>query len=283
MLEGRYLLGVEPAETTASFLARSARFSVDEEAIRDRCDAARAARMARGPLAQMVLPCPEHYADHLARVRSRPLFQSLFQSYETDLRLVDLAALVPVQPHVDYSFALEAVPAAPSEQDILDRCLPDRPQVLDVWGGVSSAQGVGSFTVCSHDLNLIISEVHMDAEPLLKVTFSLSKTAVFLVVAEVEGRLFLKDGTHRAVGLLARGVEKAPCVVIHQGHGRPIIVPDFLPKEMLFGPHPPQVRDFLDERLFLSHPWARGIKVIRIRSDEFVLPKGPEDIEGAGT
>ncbi len=278
MLEGRYLLGVEPAKATVSFLARSGRFPVDAEAIRIRCDEAEAIRSARAPLAQRLLPCPSEYAEHLARVRSRPLFQSLFPSDAADLCLVDLATLVPVQPHVDFSFSLEAVPPAPREQEILDCCLPAGPQGLDAFGGVTDAQGVGSFTVCSHDLNLIVSEVHMDTDPLLKVTFTLSKTAVFLVVAEEEGRLFLKDGTHRAVGLLARGIETAPCVVLRQ---RPGMVPEFLPKETLFGAHPPELRDFLDERLYLAHPWSRGLKVIRIRSDEFVLPRDGGDMPEA--
>ncbi len=277
MLEGRYLLGVEPAETTTSFLARSARFPVDQAAIRERCDAARDIRAARGPLSQRVVPCPPQYDEHLSRVRSRPLFQSLFHSYGTDLGLVDIASLIPVQPHADYSFALEAVPPAPKEQEILDVCLPAGPQPLDAWGGVTDAHGVGSFTVCSNDLNLMVSEVHMDTDPLLKVTFTLSKTAVFLVVAEEEGRLFLKDGTHRAIGLLARGVAMAPCVILREVSGRSI-VPDFLPRDSIFGVHPPQVGDFFDERLYFAHPWARGIKVVRIRSDEFVLPKGGLDV-----
>lgn len=277
MPEGRYLLGVEPAERTASFLGRSATFPVDLESIRVRCAAAQAARVARGPLAQATLPCPESYADHLSQVRSRPLFQSLFQGYAFDLCLADLASLVPVQPHADYSFALEAVAEAPREQAVLDCCLPAGSQTLDVWGGVTDAQGSGSFTVCSRDLNLIVSEVHMDADPVLKVTFTLSKTAVFMVVAEMKGRLFLKDGTHRALGLLARGVEAAPCVLLHQRSCEPII-PEFLPRESLFGPHPPRLQDFLDERLYLAHPWRRSMKVIRIRSDDFVLPTDDTDM-----
>ncbi len=278
MLEGRYLLGVEPIDRTVSFLERSAKISVEPQSLRARCEAAIRVRSSREPLSQTWEPCPDDLAAHLSLVRARPVFQSLFQNYEAEFALVDLASLVPVQPHVDFSFALEATADLSGQHALADLCLPTAPQALDVWGGVTDANGSGAFTVCSYDLNLIVSEVHMDTTPSLKVSFTLSKTAVFLIVVETQGRLFLKDGTHRAVGLLARGFAKAPCVLLRGAPPRSI--PDYLPAETQFGPSPPLLSDFLDGQLYLSHPWIRGLKTIRIRADEFVMPRDPADLGG---
>lgn len=270
MIEGRYLLGVEPPEKTILFLHRLADLTVEEDWLREQGMRAHAARSARGAPAQPVAPCPPTHAEHLQRVRARPLFQGLFGACDFEFGLVDLASLIPVQPHVDFTFATATVPEQLDEETILELCLPASPQPIDAWGGVTEVNGQGSFTVCSQDLNLVVSEVHMDSDPLLKVTFTLSKSAVFLVVVEAQGRLFLKDGTHRAVGLLARGTAAAPCVIVH-GPSHRAAVPEHLPRETLFGERPPWLADFLEPALHIPHAWRRGLKIIRIRPDEFMV------------
>lgn len=271
MGEGRYLLGVEPPEKSARFLDQVAGTSVEIEWLRDAADRARADRLAAGSLTQAELPCPSEFAEHIQRVRDRPLFNRLFGACEVDLALVDLASLVPVQPHVDFSFATRAVRQDLTQDGVFELCLPAKPQPVDAWGGLGEAAGQGGFTVCSPDLNLMVTEVHMDTEPHVKVSFTISKTAVFLVAVESRGRLFLKDGTHRAVGLLSHGWKAAPCVIV-RGPGSCATLPEHLPEDTLFSDHPPHLGDFLNPSLHLKHPWRPGMKLIRIRADEFTIP-----------
>lgn len=271
MTEGRYLLGVEPPERTARFLERLAGLEVDASWVREAGDRAQETRRVRHRLVQEILPCPPEMEPHLALVRSRPLFGGLFGDHNPSFGLVHLPSLVPVQPHVDMTHALTLVPPHTEGEAALHLCLPATAQPIDVWGGVGEDHGGGAFTVCSPDLNLIVTEVHMDSDPMLKVTFTLSKTAVFLVVLDVNGRLFLKDGTHRAVGLMATGVEFAPCVLLKASDD--LVLPGHLPKETCLSDHPPQLSDFLEPELHMVHAWRPGLKVIRIRSDEFVIPR----------
>lgn len=271
MVEGRYLLDVEPVERTASFLERLAGIEVDQSWLTEQGLRAKEARDNSQDATPTVGMCPHKCDEHLLRVRSRPLYSALFEGQENGFGLVDLHEVIPLQPHVDFAFALSRVPDGISEDEMLALCLPDGQQEVEAWGGVTVSDGQGSFTVCSPDLNLIVHEVHMDEAP-LRVTFTLSKTAVFVVVVEREGRLYLKDGTHRAVGALARGIRQIPCVILRDRGHSPALA-QHLPEETLFGAHPPRVTDFLDPALHFSHGWRRGLKVIRVRADEFVIPQ----------
>ena len=117
------------------------------------------------------------------------------------------------------------------------------------------------------DLNVLVSEAKLDTENGLKVIFTVSKTAVFCQIQSSGGRFFVRDGTHRAVGLLAAGVRHMPAIVEEVP---PHKVSNFLPEDSLFGPHPPRIADFLDPFLYIEHPWALHKKVVRIIVDEFV-------------
>lgn len=268
MVEGRYLLGVESAERTATFLEKVAGCRFEVEVIRQGGRAAQALRRRRPFPTAAVLPCPEGYTDHLEAVRRRPVFQGIFGKERTSFGMVPLASLVPLQAHVDFSFALEAIPEEMDEAVRLDVCLPKHGQPMEARGGIEADR---TFTLCTRDMNVSVAEVEMDTSAGVRVIFTLSRTAAFLVVVRRGHRLFLKDGTHRAVGLLARGVERAPAVVVDDGGDGPIIE-DGLDEAWLSSSSPPFLSDFLDERLHVAHPWRRGLKVIRVRADEFVVP-----------
>lgn len=268
-MQGRYLLGLGPLKGTLEFLYSQTEMPLESEEIAQRNEKASLHRTSRGRITPPnPLPIPLAFQDHIHRVEERPLFQKLFAGHDVRFQLFDIASLIPVQPHVIFDFAEERVGTTPSTSDIFDLCLPPTPQALDVKGGVTtSGTREIACTLLTADLNVLVSEAKLDTENGLRVIFTLGKTAVFCQVQAAGGQYFVRDGTHRAVGLLAAGVSHIPAIVEEVP---PYKVSDYLPEGALFGPHPPRIQDFLDPRLYIEHPWSLHKKVVRITVDEFV-------------
>ncbi|MBX5476243.1 MAG: hypothetical protein IRZ18_03865 [Clostridia bacterium] len=202
------------------------------------------------------------------------MYQRLFSSSNASLGLVDLRSLFTIQPHVNFTYAEQSFSREPTVQEVLEKCLPTTPKSTELWGGVTHRQGEDlACTLCTTDLNFVVSEAKLDTNNGTHLSFTFNRVSVFCQVVEVNGCLYLKDGTHRAVGLLARGITKMPCVVVRGA--RESQVPDHLPPDVLFGPTRPLIADFLDPDLHFAHEWAERVKVIRIRVDEFVMPHRP--------
>jgi hypothetical protein len=95
-------------------------------------------------------------------------------------------------------------------------------------------------------------------------------------VAHWSGRTFVRDGNHRAVGLLARGVHVVPAVVIEARSWKELVgsgEPGALPYDVLYGQRPPRLLDFLDESVAADALRPAVRKVVRIRGEEFVVPR----------
>lgn len=271
--EGRYLLGLTSLDRTLSFVGRQTTAAVDREELARRDAVARERRLRRPPADPRPEPLSDRYAAYAERVLGRALYRNLFGAADAALAFVEIASLVTVQPHVDFTFACEAVPEGLDEAQAVELCLPADPRPVEFWGGVTEGRELAC-TICTRDLNLTVREAKLDLEGGLAARFALGRTAVFCQVVEVGGALYLKDGTHRAVGLAARGFRRLPCVLVRGGRERQI--PSQLPGDVLFGPAKPLVTDYLDPDMYLAHPWKTRVKFIRIRVDEFVAPETDE-------
>src|SRR5206468_10090750 len=69
----------------------------------------------------------------------------------------------------------------------------------------------------------------------------------FLKVYRLGDRYLLRDGTHRAVALLARGIEVVPALVGEYSSPGEVVLPGGLPREAIFGSRPPLLPDYLDD------------------------------------
>lgn len=269
-MEGRYLLGATGIEETLSFLKRQCEVDISAEALAERTAVAERIRQDRPPVGSLpdAQEAPEDWQPHLDAVAARPLFRRLFDGHRWQFAAVSVGSIISVQPHLHYSHAMRRAKIEPSTADILERCLPLQPEALELWGGVSEGDppSVSFFT---RDPNIQITAAKMETQP-LRVTFTIGKTAVFLQVARLGGRLYLKNGTHRAVGLAARGVHLLPCVLVDV----PDIdsLPKFLPFRTLMGETPPLVTDFLNPHLYCPHVWGDRIKFIRLVPELFSSP-----------
>lgn len=282
-MEGRLLLGLGQPEDAIKFLVRQTREPVDPDVILARDQAAREARRVRGSLlAPEVTPPPPESQSHWEAVKARPLFQRLFSGITPTLALITIAPLIPVQPHVHFGYAIERVrPAVPDFSACLELCVPSQPGTVDYWGGVTpDDHGSVSVTIGTRDLNLGIVEATFAPET-LTATFRFGRTAVFSQVVRYHDRYYLKDGTHRAVGLLAQGVQTMP-VLLWDAHDTTDL-PDYLPPGALLGAAPPRLADFLDPALFYPHAWVSRMRLLRMRVDDYLAPLDQSDSTTGGT
>lgn len=267
-MEGRYLLGITSVAESEAFLISQAGLTLDERALAARHAATAALRAARGAesLWPALQPPPARWQEHLARVRQRALFQRLFASRTWHFAAVPVSALLTVQPYLHATYALKRGAAVADDAGLLEACLPVAPEGLELWGGASEGE-VPSASFFTRDPNVRITAAVVERQPHLQVTFSIGKTAVFLQATRLGSRLYLKNGTHRALGLAARGIDLLPCVVVDANDDEDL--PRILRPSVLTGAQPPRLVEFLDPDYYLSYPWQDRVKFIRLVPEEF--------------
>ena len=271
-MEGRYLLGVTDPAQTLAFLRRCSDAPPDAAALARRSALAAERRAARPPLQGAAEPVPAVWQEHLDQVATRPVFQSLYPAGRWRFAAVPLRALLTVQAHLNFSHSAAALPPEPSTQQVLDLCLPAQPEPLELWGGMSEGEPP-SASFYTGDPNVQITGARLETRPQLALTFTISKTALFAHVLAWGGRLYLKDGTHRAVALALRGCELLPCVMMESADGEDL--PQLLPRGTLAGASPPALMEFLDPDFYAPHPWVQRIKFIRLVPEEFFAALPP--------
>jgi hypothetical protein len=78
--------------------------------------------------------------------------------------------------------------------------------------------------------------------------FAVALQQSYLQVAGLNGRYFLRDGYHRAYGLLAAGIKRVPALVKDFGTFEEVGMPQgLLPQSAYLGNKPPVLADYLNE------------------------------------
>lgn len=126
----------------------------------------------------------------------------------------------------------------------------------------------------SRQKSLTVSGLGLQQTPLgLEVRFLLTSGAATITVSRVGGRLYLKNGIHRAFVLASLGRTEIPCVLVHESQYSPTssAYPSFSPT-VLTQPRPPLLADFFDEGLSARIPMQKTNKVIRIAAEDMIVP-----------
>lgn len=106
-----------------------------------------------------------------------------------------------------------------------------------------------------------------------QVGFAIDLGTPFIQVVEFQRRWFIRDGYHRCYGLLQRGINRIPCVFVkardfsETGANRP----GFIGQEVLMGPRPPMLTDFLDTTFSIDVRQPSIVKVVRVVAQEFMV------------
>jgi hypothetical protein len=103
--------------------------------------------------------------------------------------------------------------------------------------------------------------------------FLINHGVSLLQVVEYSGRWFIRDGYHRAYGLLRKGITRIPCIFIRAANFQQTGAdqPAFIRYETLFGLRPPFLRDFLLNEVSATVQQRAVRKVVRVAAEEFVV------------
>jgi hypothetical protein len=107
----------------------------------------------------------------------------------------------------------------------------------------------------------------------IAVHIFLDTPASYLQVAEYRGRHFVRDGYHRATGLIREGVFVVPCVLIKVSSLQELTAgkSGLFSDDVLLDERPPRLTDFWDDSVAITGKRSTGEKVIRVRGDEFSI------------
>lgn len=190
----------------------------------------------------------EHDA-YLAGVASNPRFDHTVGSRRAwSYKLVEIEPLLAWQLHVladRVNAAQASVPHAPSVGDMLPICLP---YTLENTTFRVSSPGPHSLTVQSGDLNLRPHAPSMVSDPttqLITAGATFGASSNLIQVAVIDGRYYLHNGFHRAVGLRLAGATHIPCIVFEAQTISDVAVPGKgFSARVLTASNPPTVGHF---------------------------------------
>jgi hypothetical protein len=264
---------MQPAEATLVLNGRQQGLALtpEQQARYEAATAAVAARVAGADQTDLVLPVPETLEAHVSALRSHPLAAPYFAE-GWEVRLVDLTRVCAFQPQVNVEAAVERVESVDVEDldSIAHATLP-----LSVASPVSPGfdPTKNAFMVVSPNPNLRVTGVFSaqldpNRPDILGVGFSVQVMTSFVSVASVNGRYYLRDGYHRSLGLIRRGVRYAPVFVRDDMPLKDLVPAGMLPFEVFAGVRPPTLPDFWDDDVATEASTPITQKIIIIQSTE---------------
>jgi hypothetical protein len=237
---------------------------------------------ARPPI-QVVDPIVKTPPDVVALLESAQRREDLragFGPLSWSVALVDLSKpILSFQKVIAVEDATDRVKNANPDDlsGLLDICLP-LAQTVELEGGFDQAQN--AFTTSSLNPNLRIGAFAVVDTPTpvgggtKMFGFTLSLGSSWIQVVRYKDRWMVRDGYHRLYGLLKRGIQVVPCVVVEAktfdetGADRP----GFFSYEVLYGTRPPLLQDFLTDEFSAEVRTQAVRKIVRIKAEEFVVP-----------
>jgi hypothetical protein len=278
----RALVGwVSPQEAIQMLLGRAPAPNEDTSKLQEEAASCRAAVERKDPYEPTDPTVSDHpFAEFLSEIEARPAVQAAFQGMSWRTSVVDLTKVLSFQKLVFFEAGTEYTSPA-RDADLVEICLPSE-QTAPPLGAIGDPDGKG-FTVSSLNPNLRIAGGQFGAvapgagQPSTKmqaITFFVSMGTSYLHVVRYRDRCFLRDGYHRAARLIRAGVTIVPCLFIEARSFEEVQTPmGAFPYEVLYGERPPALIDFWDNDRSRTITQLAIRKVIRIRGEEFVVPR----------
>ncbi len=221
--------------------------------------------------AALPFTAPEARAE-VARVMAQPDCKAAFPEDVWTAALVEIARIIPVQPHLDVDYAEtlgDATLDPTNPAAALKLCFNEKyPAGFHVR--VDESQKAISVSGVNPSLEVVGLRSTQQGEngPVL-VSFMITPPPNIVAATHEDGRYFLLNGYHRVYRLLQAGFAHVPCMVRDgSALGR-----GFFTDEVLTAPRPPLFPDFADPALGIIVPFQAVRKVVRIRPDEYLVPE----------
>jgi hypothetical protein len=219
----------------------------------------------------------------LAEVANRSEVIANFANMQWRPALVDLTKVLSFQKLIHIDGLDERTQGVGQQDKLMEVCIPST-QPQPPVGAFTDSDGKG-FTISSYNPNLRIAGGQMtDANvsqapglPEIKmraVTIFVFMGASYLQVVRYRDRCFIRDGYHRAAGLLKAGLTQVPCIFIEARSFEEVgAITGAFTYETLYGEHPPRLIDFWDSSVSRTVKQASVRKVVRVRGEEFVVQR----------
>jgi len=272
-LAGRALIGWLAPEDGALWLAgRQIGHPNREEFIR-RTVKARTAVEGRSPgvdQTDLLQAPPSELAAHVAQLKQNAASAGLFKD-GFEVAVVDLHKVCALQPVVYTGNAMNRMLGVDPNSlvSIASVTVPiPGPQNMPVQ--FDSTKNAWIFSAPNPNLR-ILGHFSLEVQPGVPgFGFVVSIPQSYLQVASLRGRYFLRDGYHRAFGLLAIGVRWAPCMVREFARIEDLTLPPgLLPQDAYLGDKPPFLSDYANDEVAAPVEVGTTHKMIVIPGLEF--------------
>jgi hypothetical protein len=242
----------------------------------DRATAAQQAVAARHPLAEELHvldePGPE-LNEHVASFVAKPDYKP-FATEGWSVKIADLSKVVALQPMVFWDHAQERTDSAVAG---------DMPALAKITLPIRSSQELlpvqydparNTWMITSRNPNLRIvgqfsGPVDAGGQQMTGCGFVVTISPSFVQVVRYRNRLMLRDGYHRSLGLLAKGITHVPVLFREFGQFEPLgLGPGMLPEASYLGDRPPFLSDYLTDAVSAEVDLPASQKMLVIQGME---------------
>jgi hypothetical protein len=218
---------------------------------------------------QTLLPGPSQSTNLRDRFLADPVVQRTFALVPIDVAMVELDRLVVFQKHVNLAYVhllTARLEREASDAAVFRFCLPFDQRCDPVPLAARTAQNGWTFSSPSNDFRPLgvallspeqVEGFELTGVPVAIVAFAVGYGSNFLSALEVEGRLILSNGSHRAYALREAGYKHAPCLIqrVSRRDELEVVGNEEVAQHAeryLDAPRPPVLKDYFDEKLRMT-------------------------------
>jgi hypothetical protein len=272
----RALIGwMQQAEAQLMLAQRMVQLATNQSHV-DRAAVARQTVAARPPLVEelhvLSEPGPE-LEGHIGSLIAQPDYQP-FVAGGWSVKIADLSKVVALQPMVFWDHARERTQSAVAgDMPALAKItLPIRsgPEPLPLQ--FDPARNTWMITSRNPNLRIVgqfSGPVDVGGHQVTGCGFVVTISTSFVQVVRYRGRLLLRDGYHRTLGLLAQGITHVPVLFREFGQFEPLgLGPGMLPEASYLGDRPPFLADYLADAVSAEIDLPASQKMLVIQGIE---------------
>jgi hypothetical protein len=265
----RVLIGwMRPENAKASIAGPGVSPTAEHERTVAAAVAAVGARPAGLDQSGVVQPAIEDLAAHLELLRQNSASAAYFAEGWT-VAIAELSRVCAVQPHIVTDDAIQrAADVDPNDWMSIAAVTLPIGSGSPVHGAYNGDKKAWVFSSANPNLR-ILGEAQGDAPGAKIFGFAVGAPSSFVQVASYNGRYLLRDGYHRAYGLLRRGITRAPVFVREFERFEDLRLPaGMLPQDSYLGTRPPTLNDYLDDTVSTNGAMLVTQKIVLIQALE---------------